>query len=267
MNILKNILENKTLIRYIGIFILVALFLRQCTQISSLKQDLVNTEKISDRNFNNYKTAQDSVRVEIDKRGNLISTIGAYEYEITSLKGENGELLNKYKKVLGENNKLKNVNALISTDLTIKDSIINSTVNITQENDTFTFTFNDEKEWDKYNWRTFNGELKLSRLDSTYNIKSSRFDFNQGISLTTAIIEEDGRSSLRITTPYPGLNFTSIENINIVNDKLNQKGIKKSGWSIGVGFSYGLNLNDNQVISTGPSIGLGVYWSPKWLKF
>ena len=100
-----------------------------------------------------------------------------------------------------------------------------------------------------------------------FNVKSSRFDFNQGISLTTAIVKEEGRSILRITTPYPGLDFTSIENINIVNDKLNQKQKKKAGWSIGVGFGYGINLNNNQVISTGPSIGVGIYYSPSWLKF
>ena len=264
---IKKILNNKTLMRFIGVAIVVLLVLKQCDQISNLKEDLKNTEMIADRNLNNYKTAMDSVRIERNKNGDLISKIGAYEYDVNDLKDEKSKILIKYNKVLRENTKLENINSLISTDLTIKDSILNSSFTVSQDKDTTILNFSDEKEWDKYNWRTFNGRLKITRLDSTLKINSSRFDFNQGISLSTAIINEDGRDMLRITTPYPGLEFTSIENINIVNDKLNTKHKKKAGWSVGVGFGYGINLNNNQVISTGPSIGFGIYYSPAWLKF
>ena len=264
---IKKILNNKTLLRFIGIAIVVLLVLKQCNQISNLKEDLENTEMVSERNFNNYKAAQDSIKIEKNKNGELVSRIGSFEYDVEVLESDKSNLLTRYNKVLIEKTKIENINTLISTDLVIKDSIIDSSVKVSQDEDTLTFKFNDEKKWDKYNWRTFNGELKLNRLDSTFNIKSSRFDFNQGISLTTSIVKEEGRSILRITTPYPGLDFTNIENINIVNDKLNQKQKKKSGWSIGVGFNYGINLNNDQIISTGPSIGIGVYYSPSWLKF
>ena len=264
---IKNILNNSTMLRFIGIAIAVFLGLRQCNQISNLKQDLENTERISDRNFNNYKTAQDSVRVELNKNGQLVSKIGTYEYDVKVLKSNKSKLLNKYNEVLKQKTKLENVNTLISTDLRIKDSILNSNVVVSQNMDTVTFKFSDNKKWDKYNYREFNGELKLIKSNSILNVKSSRFNFNQGIGLTTAIIKEEGRDVLRITSPYPGLDFTSIENINIVNDKLNKKQNKKAGWSIGVGLGYGINLNNNQVISTGPSIGVGIYYSPSWLKF
>ena len=59
----------------------------------------------------------------------------------------------------------------------------------------------------------------------------------------------------------------NIENINLINTRLNQKPVKTGGWGIGIGFGYGINLNNNQVISTGPSIGLGIYYTPKWLRF
>ena len=264
---IKNILNNKTLLRFIGIAIVVLLVLKQCNQISNLKEDLQNTEKIADRNFNNYKAAQDSIKIEQSKNGQLVSRIGSFEYDVEVLKSDKTNLLNRYNKVLKEKTKLENINTLISTDLTIKDSILNSNVAVSQNKDTVTFKFSDNKNWDKYNYREFNGELKLTKLDSMFTVKSSRFDFNQGISLTTAVVREEGREVLRITTPYPGLNFTSIENINIVNDRLNQRQKKKAGWSIGVGFNYGINLNNDQVISTGPSIGIGVYYSPSWLKF
>ena len=264
---INNILNNKTLLRFIGIAIVVLLVLKQCNQISNLKEDLQNTEKIADRNFNNYKAAQDSIKIEQNKNGQLVSRIGSFEYDVEVLKSDKTNLLNRYNRVLKEKTKLENINTLISTDLTIKDSILNSNVAVSQDEDTVTFNFSDNKNWDKSNYREFSGELKLTRLDSMFTIKSSRFDFNQGISLTTAVVKEEGREVLRITTPYPGLNFTSIENINIVNDRLNQRQKKKAGWSVGVGFGYGINLNNDQVISTGPSIGFGIYYSPGWLKF
>ena len=264
---INNILNNKTLLRFIGIAIVVLLVLKQCNQISNLKEDLQNTEKIADRNFNNYKAAQDSIKIEQNKNGQLVSRIGSFEYDVEVLKSDKTNLLNRYNRVLKEKTKLENINTLISTDLTIKDSILNSNVAVSQDEDTVTFNFSDNKNWDKYNYREFSGELKLTRLDSMFTIKSSRFDFNQGISLTTAVVKEEGREVLRITTPYPGLNFTSIENINIVNDRLNQRQKKKAGWSVGIGFGYGINLNNDQVISTGPSIGFGIYYSPSWLKF
>lgn len=82
-----------------------------------------------------------------------------------------------------------------------------------------------------------------------------------------AIEDNDGYNELKISTGYPGLTISDIENINLINTKLNQRNEKKAGWGIGVGVGYGINLNNNQVISTGPSIGIGVYWSPKWLRF
>ena len=78
---------------------------------------------------------------------------------------------------------------------------------------------------------------------------------------------EDGADRLKLSTSYPGLVIKDIENINLVNTRLNRQAEKKSRWLIGFGVGYGVNLNNNQVISTGPSIGLGLYWSPKFLQF
>ena len=258
---------NKTILQFTIVALITFLVLKQCNQISNLKQDLENTEKIADRNFNNYKTALDTIKIERDRSGQLVSMIGTFEYDVEVLKSDKSKLLNKYSKVLREKTKLENINNLIAADLTIKDSIIDSNIKVTQNKDTITFGFRDTINWDKYNYREFSGTLELEKIDSMFKVKSSRFDFNQGISLTTAIVKEDGREVLRITTPYLGIKFTNIENVNIVNDKLNQKYKKKAGWSVGVGFGYGINLNNNQVISTGPSIGLGIYYSPSWLKF
>ena len=57
------------------------------------------------------------------------------------------------------------------------------------------------------------------------------------------------------------------QNINLINNKLNEKIQKKARWSIGVGVGYGASLINGQVIQFGPTIGVGLHWSPKFLQF
>ena len=171
---------------------------------------------------------------------------------------------------MGLNSDLKGVNSLLRAEIRVKDSIINARSSVAQTSDsTATISISDEKNWDKYNWRKFNATIDLLRDKKTNTIAvvSNRFNFEQGIELKAAIINENGANKLKITSPSPGVLFTNIENINLVNDKLNQKFEKKSGWSAGIGIGYGINLNNNQVVSMGPSINIGLIWSPKWLRF
>ena len=60
---IKNILSNKTLVTFIAGALFVMLFLRQCNQISNLKQDVKFAQEDADRNLNNFKASQDSVTV------------------------------------------------------------------------------------------------------------------------------------------------------------------------------------------------------------
>jgi hypothetical protein len=95
----------------------------------------------------------------------------------------------------------------------------------------------------------------------------TKFELTQTLSLMAAIENVDGADRLKLSTSYPGLEIKDIENINLVNSRLNNRDQKKSRWLVGFGVGYGINLNNNQVISTGPSIGVGLYWSPKFLQF
>jgi hypothetical protein len=111
------------------------------------------------------------------------------------------------------------------------------------------------------------GNMFITKLPNGFNYSGATFDIGQKISLLAAIETVDGADQLKLSTAYPGLTFSNIENINLINTRLNQKPVKKGGFAIGVGLGYGINLNNNQVISTGPSIGFGLYYSPKWLRF
>lgn len=266
---LKSRISRNTLI-FVGVVILVLLLLHQCDRNSMLKQDAENAQKVATRNYNNLKASQDTIKFERNKNGELVAIKLAYEFDINTLTTENKKVIGDYQKSLGLNKDLKGVNSLLRAEIKIKDSIINAQSSVVQTSDsTATISISDEKNWDKYNWRKFNGTVDLLRNKKTNNIKvlSNKFNFEQGIELKAAIINEEGVNKLKITSPSPGVLFTNIENINLVNDKLNQKLEKKSGWSLGVGVGYGINLNNNQVISIGPSINVGLIWSPKWLRF
>lgn len=270
INWIKNLKLTKTDILYIGLIVFILLFLHQCNSNASLKREINQVQMVANRELNNYKASKDTIRIERNKNGELVAQKLAYEFDINSLTEDNRKAITDYQKALNLNKDIKNINSLLRTEIKIKDSIINSkgTV-ITLTDSTSTIKFNDDKNWDKYNWRRFNATLDVLRNKETNNltVTSSRFDFEQGIELKAAILNENGVNSLKITTPYPGIEFTNIENINLVNDKLNQKNEKKAGFSIGIGAGYGINLTPNSVITVGPQIGIGLYWSPKWLRF
>jgi len=266
----KYIPTNRNIILFGALIILVLLLTYQCDRNSTLKGEVENAQAVATRNFNNLKAAQDTIKFEKNKNGELVAIKLAYEFDINTLTAENKKVIEEYRKSLGLNKDLKGVNSLLRAEIKLKDSIINAQSSVINTSDsTATVSINDEKNWDKYNWRKFNGKVDLLRNKKTNNISvlSSKFNFEQGIELKAAIINEDGVNRLKITSPSPGLLFTNIENINLVNDKLNQKFEKKSGWSLGVGFGYGINLNSNQLVSIGPSMNVGLIWSPKWLRF
>jgi hypothetical protein len=268
IQVLNYIKANKNLIVFISGALFMLLFMRQCNRIDQLKREVQLVQERSDRSFNNYLAARDTIQLERNINGDLVSEIRSYEFEIDALNEENKSLIRRYQTVLNINEEYKEINNLISAELEVKDSIISAGV-ITFNNDTITVDVVDNKKFDTYNWRDFKGNVSIFRNnDSTYSLLGSNFMFNQGISLDMAIVKKDGYSTLKVSSPYPNLKFTNIRNINLVNDKLNERTVtRKSGWSIGFGVGYGVNLNNQQVINYGPSFGVGLYWSPKWLRF
>lgn len=264
---IKKISDNKNTLTFVLGALFVLLFFRQCNQTEAIKHELKISKQDSDRNFNNYLASKDSVRTLTAENGNLISKIRSYEFDLSNIKGDQEELLNKYKRALNLNKDLNKVNTLLSANVEIKDSIIaNSTVTVIDTNTT-KISFDKFDDFGGGNTRSLFGEMIIRRLDSTYSYSNPFIKLDQTISLMAAIENIEGYNQLKISTSYPGLNISDIENINLINTKLNQRNTKKAGWSIGIGVGYGINLNNNQVISTGPSIGVGVYWSPKWLRF
>lgn len=268
INWIKNLKLTKTDILYIGLIIFILIFIQQCNLNSKLKKEIESTKTISDRNLNNYKASLDTIKFIRNREGLLIAEKLAYVYDINLLTSENKTQLEKYINALQLNKKLKGVNSVLSVELKIKNQIVNSKSEVNQLSDSlYSLSFSDSINWDKYNWRRFNSTIDIQTNNKQVSIIKSNFNWQQGIELKTAIITENGINSLRVTSSHPDVEFTNIENINLINDKLNQKQTKKAGWSIGVGGGFGTNLSSNQNVTISPYIGVGIYWSPKWLRF
>lgn len=270
LKFLKNIWQNKGLRNFLLIVIVVLLFLKQCNQISNLKHDVAQTEEKAERNFNNYKAAIDTVRILELANGNQAATIKSYEFDIANLEDAQDKLIDKYRDALDINKDLNKVNSLLSAEIKIKDSLL-AELSVTRiDSLTDLVKFNKFDDFGSGNTRLLEGSMTVFRDGNRLLYRDPIFSIEQELSLFAAIEEVDGQDEIKITTQYPGLTITDIENINLINTKLNQhteKATKTAGWSVGIGIGYGINLNNNQVISYGPSLGIGLFWSPKWLRF
>lgn len=274
MNKIKEYIEiikkNRTLIAFVLGALFILFFLRQCNRIETLENQVRIANENTQREINNAEAAKDSVRIVKLENGKLAYTIKSYEFDISNLRADQKILTDKYVKALGLNKDLKNTNTLLMADLEIKDSIIAKLKSTQIDSMSAKLEFQTEDDWKNGNYRKIGGWLIVRRtLDNKLIGSTVNLALDQKIKLLAAIEERDGIQSVKITTDYPGLTFNDIENINLINNKLNQKPEKKAGWSVGVGVGYGIMLNPTQnfTITAGPTIGLNLIWSPKWLRF
>jgi hypothetical protein len=273
MNKIKEYIEiikkNRTLIGFVIGALFVLFMLKQCNQIADLKQDVKVATQSTQREINNANAANDSVRYYKNKNGGLVAEIKSYEFDVTNLRDEQKKLTEKYRTALNLNKDLKNVNSLLMFDIGIRDSIIANLKQVKVDSLTTRLEFDKSNDFGNGNYRSLKGSVTVKRNYLTNEIIAQNpiFILDQNIKLVAAIDESTGVQQLKITTDYPGLKFNDIENINLINTKLNQKLEKKAGWSIGVGVGYGVCLTPGQIVSFGPTIGLNAIWSPKWLRF
>lgn len=269
LNFLLGLWQNNWAMNIIVIGLVSIIFLKQCNQISDLENEADQAIETANRNLNNYKAANDTVKILELSNKEKAATILSYEFDIANLKDSQSKLISKYNDVLDINKDLDMVNMLLFSEIKIKDSLLAliSIDNVDSTTDKVIFDRFDD--FGNGNNRHLTGNMLVYKNGDSLVYDEAKFLIQQEISLHTSIEDTngDGQDEVKITTEYPGLAITDIENINLINSKLNRKYVKKAGWSIGLGIGYGLNLNNNQVISYGPSLGVGLYWSPKWLRF
>mgnify|MGYP001575567644 CR=1 FL=1 len=267
MKIIDKISDNKNLILFILGVIVTLLLLKQCNTISSLKDEVKYTEEKSNINLNNLKASRDSIRILKNVNGDNISQIRSFTLDLAEKDALLDDMVDKYKDALNLSRDLKYVNSLISTKLEIKDSLL-ANANVSKiDSNSAEINFLSSEDYGDGNSRLLTGSSIIKYDLNGFKVLKSSFELKQTLNLMAAIENVNGVDVVKVTTSYPGIDIKGVENINLINTRINKKSEKKSGWSIGIGLGYGVNLNNNQVISTGPSIGLACIYSPKWLRF
>jgi hypothetical protein len=264
---LKNVKLTRSAVSFIVGAIVILLFLKQCNSIENLKNEKELAQKEAKRAMNNLLAEQDSVRVLIKENGGIVASKRTFEYTIAELQSNNKDLVSEYKEALGDIKNLKDVNSLLKTEIAVVSNVKSDPSVITQSSDTTaTIAFEKSDDFGKGNSRKFKGSVAVGYNAKKFSAEPGQFEITQNIKLYAMTDEKDGMKQIRIATDYPGITFGEIENINLINNKLN-KPTKKGGWSIGVGLGYGYSLSSGQVINLGPNIGVGLFYSPKWLRF
>ena len=267
MSIINKIIGNKNTLTFVLGALFVLMFLKQCDSISSLKQDVKYAKEDANISLNNLKASQDSISILRNDNGDQLAQIRSFKVDLSIKDNDLVKMTKKYKAALDLNEDLSDVNSLISAELEIKDSLL-ADASVTQiDSTTAEVKYESFKDYGNGNSRNLFGKSTLKYDFGQFKVLDSKFELTQTLSLMAAIENVDGADRLKLSTTYPGLEIKDIENINLINTRLNRKNQKKGGWSIGFGVGYGINLNNDQVISTGPSIGIGLYYSPKFLRF
>jgi hypothetical protein len=267
-----SILNNKT-IYFVGIALLIMLLLKQCNATADAKKE-------ADRNFNNLLAQRDSVRVLESKNGNMLVERAAFQLKFSELSKDQKDLIERLE-LAGK----KKPSVVIQTEIVYRDSSIMVPVAATQVGDDKFLEFSHNPKLPGSNKLAISGQLPYSvNLDtiwdgtdkSKFRFRSSvipgtaKLSIEQKIDLVTGLYTDPktGRLFVRASTTFPGITFSEMQALDMVDDPATKKALKQARKPFGLGVSvgYGLTVGKNGYIS-GPSVGLGLIYSPKWLQF
>jgi hypothetical protein len=266
-NFLKGL--NKNTIIFILGALFVLLFLKQCNDKTNLKAELNQVKIEAERSHNNYVAAQDTIKYYRAENGGLIAEKRAFVFTQDEFEKNYKDLKAEYTSALNLGKNLSKQNVLLKSQIEIL-STIKPAGTVAQLNDSSAFiNFTKFDDFGMGNSRTFTGKAKILYFDKKFLLDSTQtqFDIKQNIKLYASIDESNGYKQVKMASSYPGLNVLDIENINLINNKLNEAPKKRDRWVMGVGVGYGVSLVNGSTLSLSPWIGASLLWTPKWLQF
>ena len=264
---------NSRAIYLIGIAVLVMLLLKQCNATADAKKE-------AERNFNNLLAERDSVRVLESKNGNMLVERAAFQLKYNELTEEQEELIDRL-----ELSGKRKPSVVIQTEVVYKDTSIMVPVAATQEGDNTYLKFTHNPTLPGTNRLLIAGQLPYTvdtdtiwdpsdkskfKFVSTVIPGTAKLSMEQKIDLVTGLYTDPktGRLFVRASTSFPGITFSEMQALDMVDDPATKKALKQARKLFGIGFSigYGLTVGKDGYIA-GPSVGLGLTYSPKWLQF
>lgn len=262
----KKILSMRT-ISLVAIVILVLLLLRQCGVANDAKRE-------AERSLHNLLAEQDSVRTIKSKLGNVLVEKSAFQLKYSELSADQKELIAQL-----ELEKNKRPGVIIETQVVYKDTSILVPVEAKIKDGMNYLSFSYNPVLPGSNKLSIGGKLpytsKLDTLsDGTYSPRvipgEAQLSIEQRIDLVTGLYRDPktNRLYVRASTSFPGITFNDIQALDMVDDPGTRKALKgaRKNWGIGINAGYGMVITQNGY-STGPMIGVGINYSPKFLQF
>jgi len=269
-NFLKILTSRVTLL--IGIVVLALMFLKQCQSTQDAKQE-------AQRHFNNLLAERDSVRILKSQNGNMLAEKSAFKLKYDELSKDQKELVKRL-----ELEGKKKPSTIIQTEIAYRDTSIIVPVLATQEGDQTELNFSHKPSLPGKNKLIIEGKLPYSikidsvlesngkyKYTSTIVPQNAKLSMEQTIDLVTGLYTDPktGRLYVRASTTFPGITFSDMQALDMVDDPATKKALKQARKTFGLGLSvgYGLTLAKDGTFNAGPNIGLGLTYTPKFLQF
>lgn len=255
--------------------IFLLLFLNQCNRTAHFKDQVEIEKQEQKRITNNYEAAQDSIeQYQVDEDTWRAEKKG-YELKVDELEGDYADLLGDF-----EIEKNRPPKTIVKTEYVVVEKIDSVLVTSTEldSNGNGLLSLSDTARYNQYNYRYLTGKVPYKfiwdPIDSTYRMVPDygTFDLTLGMNLNVGLFQDkDTREiSIQVDTDYPGVTFTNIEGASIMDDPDNKKVLRqlRKPWGLGINVGYGITTDlKNGTIGTGPYIGIGISYSPKFLQW
>jgi len=106
------------------------------------------------------------------------------------------------------------------------------------------------------------------------NTFPATINFKQGMEVYAGLYtdKKTGKTMINVKSLYPGLTFTNIVGADIMQDPISRKAARdfRREFGFGINLGYGMFFNNapgGYVIETGPTIAIGLNWTPRFLQF
>lgn len=236
------------------------------SQYNDLKRE--NTQLTADRNTlsNNLIAANDSTKFWKTKAGDYLSERKILSATNEMLEDQYAAEREKYLDLVGKDKKKDKMIAYLEGQIIIKDSIIGQLSNDSTGGGSFiqndsTIFLDIGKTYDSSNYYRMYGPIIIEIINNkiTTGNFSLNTDFSIGLELGINRDSNTGMASIVSKTKFPAKVY--LNGITEIERAINSEPSHYLGAAILLG--YGATLQKDPV--AGPFIGVGVYFSPKWL--
>jgi hypothetical protein len=211
-------------------------------------------EQEAARNYNNYLAKQDSVRILSSSFGSVLAEKSALKLKYDELSQDNKDLIDRLELA---NNKKPSV--IIQTEVVYRDTGISVPTSTIIRDSTKQLVFKHQPK--------LPGSYQLNfRLVSQPVV----LNFEQKIDLVTGLYTDPktGRVYVRATTDFPGISFSDLQALEMIDDSATRQALKKARKKFGVGINFGWSIAAGRSgYIMGPGITVGLTYTPTFLQF